>query len=1098
MIAGTCALVAGARVRRRLLSKRAEAWRSERSLTKTANALAENLAFGYGQDERWRQIRDPEPIEVAWRPRDGSGDGEGVGDGEPRLGSVARFFAASRQRLVVLGGPGAGKSVLALRLAHELLEERGPTGDEPVPVLVPLASWNPERGLFRWLAEQLAAEHPGACTPVPGAPPADVAFELLRTRRLLPVLDGFDELPPGVRKAAMRELKESLRGGHRFVLTSRVQEYQEPVREVGDDFLRDEIELCPLTDEAVAAHLNPHGRPGARWAGVLARLGDGQERSPEVTRLRETLRVPLMVTLAKVAYAREGADPGELLERARFGSRQEIEQHLYDAFLDAAYSASHDDRAANGGWDPERAREWAGFLAARMRERHEQDLAWWRLDREVPPLVRVLGLVPAYLLSIAVVAWLGFGETVVWVTAVWGTPRDGTPVQPPWTAPLWGMYAALCAAALMETWLKDRSDWHRAPYRLAPPSVRKLRQALGRRAYRVGAALAVAALATGWALGAEPRLLGAAACAIVTLVCWRALGAVWVPTDPFLARSPAALLRSDRATALGFGWLPPLRNLFLPLVVLCLPLVFLVSWSETGGRYAVDTLAWAVTVTATLVAWLSYAVTASAWGRYTAARLYLAMVGRLPLRLMRFLEDAHRRGVLRQSGGVYRFRHIELRDRMARAARERTATVPGPRPWPHRAGGAVVAGAGVVGVLVMLPAGLLTEAATGPVHTLPTACALISEQDLGHLTVRPRKPPQVATYWPPADSTRMDVCTVEEESPLARSVRVEVRTVLVEARGSAHAPARAERLLPEFPVHRGAGRVTSEDGLGDEAVLRVGPMLSNKYFESWWDGRSRNHPGRAVVTARVDNVVISVSYAEEFADHDRLTAVARILAANALRRAGLDDPATRADSRSLADVPKSGIPEEGTRFERYVDRPSRPLYGAVWEDDESSYIRKSGHPALAFRVPRHTDCAPVGDRDLRSGHQSCQGRPDLVDAGVAPDVRIDIWHRDCGAGVSCSPEEIRAFPKEMPGLERARWTNHEEATAFYAVEYTGGGERYRMSLRRGWTHGDDQPFLFAASVEVPAEQAEMAQKIVNGIFAQTCNLTPTAPGCGPG
>jgi hypothetical protein len=36
----------------------------------------------------------------------------------------------------------------------------------------------------------------------------------------------------------------------------------------------------------------------------------------------------------------------------------------------------------------------------------------------------------------------------------------------------------------------------------------------------------------------------------------------------------------------------------------------------------------------------------------------------LPWRLMAFLADAHRRGVLRQVGSVYQFRHIELQRRL--------------------------------------------------------------------------------------------------------------------------------------------------------------------------------------------------------------------------------------------------------------------------------------------------------------------------------------------------------------------------------------------------------------------------------------------------
>ncbi len=55
----------------------------------------------------------------------------------------------------------------------------------------------------------------------------------------------------------------------------------------------------------------------------------------------------------------------------------------------------------------------------------------------------------------------------------------------------------------------------------------------------------------------------------------------------------------------------------------------------------------------------------SAWPSCEIARIWLAMRHRLPWQLMGFLDDAHRRGVLRQSGAVYQFRHIELQHRLA-------------------------------------------------------------------------------------------------------------------------------------------------------------------------------------------------------------------------------------------------------------------------------------------------------------------------------------------------------------------------------------------------------------------------------------------------
>ena len=47
------------------------------------------------------------------------------------------------------------------------------------------------------------------------------------------------------------------------------------------------------------------------------------------------------------------------------------------------------------------------------------------------------------------------------------------------------------------------------------------------------------------------------------------------------------------------------------------------------------------------------------------ARCWLALRDCLPWNLMAFLDDAHRRGVLRQSGGVYQFRHARLQQYLA-------------------------------------------------------------------------------------------------------------------------------------------------------------------------------------------------------------------------------------------------------------------------------------------------------------------------------------------------------------------------------------------------------------------------------------------------
>ena len=72
-----------------------------------------------------------------------------------------------------------------------------------------------------------------------------------------------------------------------------------------------------------------------------------------------------------------------------------------------------------------------------------------------------------------------------------------------------------------------------------------------------------------------------------------------------------------------------------------------------------------------------------AWGTYTVNRTWLALRGHLPWQLMAFLTDAHRRGVLRQSGGVYQFRHARLQHHLAQIHQTHNA---GPAPQTRTPG----------------------------------------------------------------------------------------------------------------------------------------------------------------------------------------------------------------------------------------------------------------------------------------------------------------------------------------------------------------------------------------------------------------------------
>lgn len=59
---------------------------------------------------------------------------------------------------------------------------------------------------------------------------------------------------------------------------------------------------------------------------------------------------------------------------------------------------------------------------------------------------------------------------------------------------------------------------------------------------------------------------------------------------------------------------------------------------------------------------------ASAYVRFSAARVLLALRGKLPWRTVRFLKSARDRDALRQVGAVYEFHNPLLGDRLAAGA----------------------------------------------------------------------------------------------------------------------------------------------------------------------------------------------------------------------------------------------------------------------------------------------------------------------------------------------------------------------------------------------------------------------------------------------
>jgi hypothetical protein len=136
-------------------------------LAEARGALAHAVRQRWEEEARLRGLL-PDPIPVPWRVthRDGLQDRpDAITTGSLLLFDdgidIARLVhdfrrRLIRQRLVLLGDAGTGKTSLAVLLLRELLATRG--SDGPVPVLLSVTTWAPRAhpDLHDWLTDRLA------------------------------------------------------------------------------------------------------------------------------------------------------------------------------------------------------------------------------------------------------------------------------------------------------------------------------------------------------------------------------------------------------------------------------------------------------------------------------------------------------------------------------------------------------------------------------------------------------------------------------------------------------------------------------------------------------------------------------------------------------------------------------------------------------------------------------------------------------------------------------------------------------------------------------------------------------------------------------
>lgn len=659
-------------------------WRNEEQVRRVHDSLPMKTRWGNGPDhltDHWEHIHRSADRRT---PIDLSG----------RLDQIVDVFERiPSRRLVVLGKGGAGKTILAARFVLDSLERRDPNSSQPVPVLFAVSSWDPAIPLRQWLVDQLV-EFISPQLVEKDAVGKSLAARLLDEQRIVPVLDGFDEINKELRPSAIRTINADLRPGDCLLLTSRPEEYESAV--LAADVLKAAavVQLADLTPDQITGYLplttpKNHGAQ-SKWHPVLHRA----RTEPQYAVLLDALSTPLMVMLARTIFSEPGADPAELLDildqRATdppHDRRRALEYRLLDGFVPAVYSRTYRTQipCLRRHYDADDAKKWLGFLATHLKRRNSRELAWWQLVYAVPRIV--VGLAGGLIIVLTVSLMAGFTG--------WAGEWHGNPGQSAWLTAthIGGLVSGIVGGILFGLSRGIR----RTPARVrlhARGRADKIAQDMSRRLHSWRSLVFVIVWAAGGALFGvtaasatgtyDVVLVGLAAGVFAGSGNWlvvtvtRAWG---VPVDPTETVTPASTLDTDRATALREGCGIGVGNavVFWCMMWFAFQPTFGLPFDDVlgDGRWV---FGWLATVCA---GWLMWAFLLPVWGPWCIARLYLPLVGKLPWAVMTFLDDAHKSGVLRQVGGVYEFRHIQLRDHLATY---RAAVQPNRCLEPHSTG----------------------------------------------------------------------------------------------------------------------------------------------------------------------------------------------------------------------------------------------------------------------------------------------------------------------------------------------------------------------------------------------------------------------------
>ncbi|SRR6266540_268946 len=240
--------------------------------------------------------------------------------------------------LLILGAPGAGKTMMLLELTRDLIDRAEQDETYPMPIVFNLSSWaEKQKPLVDWLVDELNTKYDI---------PRKIGQAWVDADRVLPMLDGLDEVKQEYREVCVKAINRfrQRHGLASIVICSRVADYEVLSARLK---LQGAVLIQPLTAEQIEAYLE-------RTASQLVTLYTAPVQD---VRLRELAESPLMLSIMVLAYHNVPADA-----LAMSGTFEEQRRDLFAAYVERMFAR----RGMEVGYSRAWIEHWLAWLAQGM------------------------------------------------------------------------------------------------------------------------------------------------------------------------------------------------------------------------------------------------------------------------------------------------------------------------------------------------------------------------------------------------------------------------------------------------------------------------------------------------------------------------------------------------------------------------------------------------------------------------------------------------------------------------------------------------------------------------------------------------------------